>query len=104
MLCRAFEAINVGGALVPRPDLVFIKQPRPRVCHQVFSACAARIPFFRPFNESLGDRILLDVASDEFELFSGPYSGVVIAILPGRFVLCQERVCLAANDNSSCRA
>ena len=24
---------NVGGASVPRPNLVFVKQPRPRVCH-----------------------------------------------------------------------
>ena len=49
------------------------------------------------FQRALGDRILLNVASDELELFSGLYSGVVIAILPARFVLCQERACLAAN-------
>ena len=64
------EANNVGGASVPRPNLVFVKQPRPRICHQVFSGCAASIPFFRSFNEPFGDWILLDVASHELELFA----------------------------------
>ena len=75
---------------MPRPNLGFIEQPGPGVCHQFFSLCAARIPFFRPFNESLGDRILLDVASNEFKLLCRLYASVVVAILPSGLAALQK--------------
>src|SRR5689334_13187085 len=80
---------NVGGALVPR---LLVKKPRPRIRDQIGSMRTACRPLLWSFDQSLSNRVLLDIISDVAELLSGPHQRVVVAILPRRAECAQLRL------------
>lgn len=50
------------------PRLFRVKQPRPRICHEILLSSAGRVPFFWSFNQSFFHWVLFNIVSNEFEL------------------------------------